>query len=325
MNTLKKVAFKLFFILFALPSIAIGIPKPWYHDYFHKQKGTNYKQNCSLIEIAQNIRYTALSAYYRMTNESPESISKQLKEFETWLTDLEEETLKAIKKKYNVPDSTWHACTTDINRIKNYYRNSMHHAHANTIHDNAIPAETRELISMLLQQNNINPHSINLKLASDQEVTDSPSTLAQARMSIFSPTADHNNNLQFYGEYIPATICIFPELLNISEKKGYCAHEVQHLVSCHSITELVLMDYLRHYCSFDQLEFTQSKEYLQLSQIHEAQAELLAAIKNPDIAHSMKTMRIEGYYPGHLYEEHFYHLSTVSMLWNIYAQLQTNN
>ncbi|HLC07071.1 MAG TPA: hypothetical protein VJJ26_02690 [Candidatus Babeliales bacterium] len=327
-NIRNKAALKALFSLFlTLPLLTIeALANPWYHDYFHKLNGINYTQNCSLIDRAQKIRCSALLAYYRTTYRTVASINKKFTEFENWLLALEQEALSAIKQKYGISDSIWHECLMDIERVKNSCRNAMLHPHADTVHDDTIPADMVEFIIVLLRQNNINPQSINIKMVSNQAtIAAQPNTIAQATMFMFSPIVDHKNNLQLYREYIPATINIFPRIYDKSaiDRMSCCAHEVQHLVSLHSITERVLIDYLAHYCSVDAAEFRQSKEYHKLSQIHEAQAEIFAAIKSPEIAHNLKAMRKKIYYPNHLYEEHFCHLSTIAMLWNIHAKLSS--
>jgi hypothetical protein len=66
----------------------------------------------------------------------------------------------------------------------------------------------------------------------------------------------------------------------------------------------------------------ESSEYQKLQQIYESQAEILSAIKDPEIARCLRILRATGFYPEYLYERHYYHLSTIYMLWKVQAWLE---
>lgn len=158
-------------------------------------------------------------------------------------------------------------------------------------------------------------------MVSDKEkIATHKNHIAQARS--FIETTLHN--LTISHRYIPSVIEIFPQMITMSteNKISYCAHEIQHLLQHHGLSELILETYLKHYYGIEAKEFKKSSEYHKLSQIHEAQAEILSAIKNPHIAECLKTMRKKSYYPEHLYEEHFFHLASINMLWKVHGWLE---
>lgn len=298
-----------------------------YKEYFHKLNGVQYADNCSLINIAQHIRGAGLLAYYRGTHKKANLdqalsvIQTQLTEFETWLLTLEKNALIAIKEKYSVSDDIWQNCLTDIRHIKNSHKNGMLLSHSNIIHDPNVPDELTEMLTTLLKENGINPQSIHFKMINHQKDNTSEHCIAQARSFI---TCDTHNNFTIFYDYIPSIIEIYPPMINksITDKMSFCAHEIQHLLQHHALTELVLTQYLEHYYNVDTAAFKKTKEYLTLSQIHEAQAEVLSAIKSPKIAECFKSMRAKNYYPNHLYEEHFCDLSSIDTLWKVHGWLE---
>jgi len=323
----KTITRALILTITALHYLTTAAPRtPWYYTHLqkHNDDGIKYKKNCSLINFAQKIRQAGLLIYYRATHKKANfdiiltSLQEQLKEFETWILELEEEALIAIKEKYAISDEIWHKYLNDTKRIKDSNKQAMLQSHGTVIHDHNVPADILEMLITLLEQNNINPQSVNIIMDNAQQAV-----IAQTKMFVFIPIKNSNNDLVYNIEYIPARITIFPRANNgsLSEKMSYCAHEVQHLVSQHPITEVILIDYLKHYCGITVEEFKQSAEYKRFAQVHEAQAEILAAIVSPKIAHCMKSMRKRSYYPQHLYEEHFYDISTIDMLWNIHERL----
>lgn len=318
-------------ITFLCLSIALFTPKAlasrWYHDYAHQHKGADYQRNCSLIEFAQKIRGAALLVYHRVTHKKTnpdyalKKIDAQLASFKTYLLDEEQDILLTIKSKYYINDAVWDQCMADIAWLKKSYSDAMMHHHPEVIHDTAIPANIMEMIKKLLEQNNINPKSINLIMANEEPAKNNAQVAMRTYLYINMP---HDSNSLVDDKYNPASIVIFPKLLSYSfeEQTSLCAHEVQHLVANHAVVDFVLGKYLQKYCSLEVAQFQQSEEYLLLSQIEEAQAEVFAAIKDPHVAHCMKKLRKQIYYPGHLYEEHFYHITTIDMLWKLKAKLK---
>jgi hypothetical protein len=301
---------------------------PWYHTYFHKKAGTRYAQNNSLIDFAQKIRYVSRILYYRASHKKNEldqalfGIQTELKRFELMLSEWEKDALLAIKDKYGIHNDVWHQYLHDVEKVKNSYRLAMTQPHKEVTHDPAIPAEIQEMLIAFLKENNINPHSINFIMSNEEQAHNEPNTLAFT--ILYTSTENIQNRLIVSQEYIPAEIIIFPSLLQKPRdiQISTCAHEIQHLVSQHPVSLLILYEYLAHYCSVEKTEFEQTTEYHELTQIYEAQAEILAALANPYTARAMKAERQEFYYPNTLYEEHFYHLSSIDMLWKLHDKLE---
>jgi hypothetical protein len=331
-NKYAKSSLKALVILFlSHPHLIKPIQAPWYQKHFHVLEGREYAENCMLITMAQYVRGAALLAYYRTTHRKADLhkalslIQNQITEFERYLLTAESDALIAIKEKYQVTDKIWQQCLAEMQHIKNSYKNGMLQEHPDVTHDPNVPADIREILTTLLQQNGINPQSVNLKMITDQtKINDSTHYLAQARSFILITSDAQNNTFTLYSDYIPSVIEIFPRMIELSanDKMSTCAHEIQHLIQHHSLTELILIKYLLHHYDVNISEFKKSPEYHTLSQIHEAQAEILSAVKNPEIAACLKKMRKNKYYPHHLYEEHFLHLSSIDMLFKVHGWLE---
>lgn len=327
-NTHTKALIALLLLLTDCPISAITTP--WYTRYFHWLNGVGYQDHCSLIDYAQKIRYASLSLYYRATHNKTDlndvllNIINELKKLQDNLIQEEQETLVSIKEKYGLDDNLWQKCLLDIEKLKKVFKNGMQQTRTDIIHDQQIPDEIMQSLITLLKENNINPSSINICMASEEDTAENRGTVALARSALFLPTIDAHHSLVFSQNYSPSTIMLFPRAHNysITEQIALCAHEVQHLVCLHSITTFVMAKYLEHHCAIDEKDFEQSCEYQKLSQIHEAQADILSAINNPQVARCQKEFSKKYWYPNMLYEEHFYALSTIDMLWKLHDKLE---
>ena len=307
------------------------IQLPWHKNYFNDLNPAKYEKHCSLIDSTQKIHGYALIASYFPTykkNKSKivSSIQSKREAFKSQLIASEQEVFTTIKKKYHVNDIIWNQCLTTIKNIKNHYNNGLLKHHPSIKHDTTIPADTLNTLKTLLQQNNINPQSVHIKMVSDQKQTnENIKTLACVESFIIaSENGKKNKHLFIEPHYIPSTINIssFSNTFSSTEKISLFAHEIEHLLQQHSLTTLILEEYLNYYYGIKPEQFRKTPEYHKLLQIHEAQAEICAAIKNPSIAHCLTEMRKKYPYPNLLYQEHFYHISTINMLWKVQEWLE---
>jgi hypothetical protein len=286
---------------------------------FNTGTGENYIKNCQKIDEyvkKVNILNFSYTNTHNKTN-TIKSIHNQLAAFETELCATEQQALLAIKEKYQVSNEIWQKYMADLHRMKIIYTKSMKKSHPDAIHDPNIPADILEILLTLLEQNGINPHSINLTMISDQaEIDKNPHTIAHAINYI--SVLESSEDLTISYNYKPSTIGLFPKIIeqtSISHITSTCAHEIQHILQHHHLTGALLTWYLHHYYNVDCTNLKKTPEFHKLSQIHEAQAEILSAIKDPKIAECLKIKRETVYYPDHLYEEHFFQLAHIDMLW----------
>jgi hypothetical protein len=280
---------------------------------FNTGNGTHYIQNCKKID----------EYVQKNKDQMFNSLAKQFAAIEAKLFESEQKALLAIKAKYQISNEIWQKYLADLHRMKTIYTKSMQKSHPDAIHDPNIPADILEILITLLEKNNINPYSINLKLASDEDNNDNNSNvIAQASNCVTSFESLTEPTLSY--SYKPSTIELFPVFIEeklITHKISTCAHEIQHIIQHHSLTYTLLVWYLHRYYNIESTDVEKTEEYHTLAQIHEAQAEILSAIKDPKIAECLKTRRETVYYPNHLYEEHFYHLAYIDMLWKIHGEV----
>lgn len=295
--------------------------------YISTQTGFSYKKNCALITTAQKVHYILDMFYYRFWYKKTElyhalcTITQELEYFEKELLILEEKALLEIKAQYNISDEIWSECLHDIKKIKQSYQADMLKPYPNTFHDSAIGEDITNFLTLFLTESNINPASINIILADQKSADSDPNRLAQTVVQLSIKKGD---NWSIENEYTPSTITIFPHLItqNNEIKMSICAHEVQHLDLHHSITIIVLIEYLAHYYGVTAEDFRQSSHHYTLTQIHEAQAEIIAAIKNPTASQCLTSLRSQHYYPEYLYEKHFCQLATIDTLWKLHNKLE---
>jgi len=328
---MRFLNFPIFILLFLMQLPDINAANSlWYHKYFNKLDTFHYDRDCSLIDHLQKVRGYILLAYYRLThkkNNLPRAmalIQNKLKEFKTWLFAMEAETLLTIKKKYNISDALWQEYLTTLQHIKSIYLQGLLYPIKNIKHDQTIQPETFDLIINLLKKSNINPKSITIQMANKQDQTEEHQDTMAEVLTFIDRKINKQQKLSIIPTYIPAHIKIFPHSddCSLNDKMSFYVHEIEHLLQQHSLTTLILAQYLEHYCNISRDDFHESKEYQTLVQIQEAQAEIFAAIKNSDFSCCLTSMRKKYFYPDHLYQEHFYHLSTITMLWKVHAWLE---
>jgi hypothetical protein len=292
---------------------------------FNKGTGINYVQNCKKIdEYIKKIEL--LHCSHNNKAETINSLQNQLATFETELLTAEQKALLAIKEKYQVSNDIWQKYTADLHRMKTIYTKNMQKAHPAAIHDPNIPANILETLIALLQHNGINPQSVHIKMVTDQkEIDENSTTIAQAKSYVTFTLSDKSEQNFISYNYESPTIEIFPQMLtktSMTNIMSTCAHEIRHIIQHHSLTKSILRIYLRHYYNITYTELEATDEHHKLAQIHEAQAEILSAIKDPKIAECLKIDRQETYYPGHLYEEHFFQIAYIDMLWKTHEGLE---
>lgn len=324
-NIIKAIA-----LIFTLQICTVQpIELPWY-QLLCKDNGELYENNCNNINRIQNLRCIALTAYHRITNKKAHldkvlsSIKTELTEIEEWMLTQEQEALLAIKEKYQISNEIWQKYLADLHRMKTIFTKNLQQSHPDAIHDPNIPADIHKMLITLLEQNGINPQSINLKMLTQQEINKNPNLLACAIDHYYVLNEISGDNIILY-DYLPSDIKIFPlmsDTKSISDTMAICAHEIQHIIQHHSLTESLLQQYLTHYYNIDIAEFKQTPEYIAFAQVHEAQAEILSATKNYKIAACLKKMRQKEYYPDRLYEDHFFHLAYINSLWKMHGWLE---
>ena len=325
-NTLLKAIALLFTVQF---SVLKPVQMPACLMEFNKGNGINYIENCKKIdEYVKNSGMLHVSTM--STNNTAQmltSIQNQLDAIEKEFLSAEQEALLAIKKKYQITHEVWQKFTADLHRIKTVYTKSMQKSHPDAVHDPAIPTNIYKTLITLLKKNNINPYSIHLKLVSDPDkIAKSPNTIAQAANYISS--LETSKELTLLYTYKPSAIELFPQMIeepSMSNKISTCAHEIQHIIQHHHLTETLLAWYLDDSCNISYSELEKIEEFHRLKQIHESQAEILSATKDPKIAECLKTKRETNYYPDCLYEEHFFQLAHIDMLWKTHTYLKDYN
>lgn len=303
---------------------------PYPLQCLQKPHGKGYTFNTKLIAITQAMRGLGLLSFYRIThkkknlNQPIQLIQSQLKECADALLQEEHHAMLAIKNKFNLNDEMWNNCLTDINELKNIYKAALQQNQPLPQHDNNIPSAITDTLKHILANNAINPQSLSIKNID----TTNQSIQIQVSIIIESMVNSTDNKLIISKEYIPITINVFPSLIkntNLQEMIALCAHEVQHIIQLHGLTDGILRNYITHYCSVDSETLTQSPEFQKFIQIQEAQAEILSAINDAEIARSLNAYRKSKYYPEYLYEEHFYTINTINMLWRVQKILAWNH
>jgi uncharacterized protein YifE (UPF0438 family) len=285
---------------------------------FNTGTGVNYSKNCQKINDYVR-KMGVLNFCYTDTRNRAEkinSIQNQLAAFETELFVSEQQALLAIKEKYQISNEIWQKYMADLHRMKTIYTKSMQKSHPDAIHDPNIPADILEILITLLQQNGINPHNLHLKMADQKEIDKYPNRIAQA--ADYISYLESSKELTISYTYEPSSIELFPQMTenkSITDTIATCAHEIQHIIQHHSLTKNILIEYLNIYYNITYAELKKTPEFNKLAQIHEAQAEILSAIADPKIAECLKIERQETYYPDRLYEEHFFQLAHIDMLW----------
>ena len=320
---MKKYLFFIPFIAinFFSPQITHTGNKPWYMIDIKNMNSTYYTKNCTQIGHIQSLRTIGTIAYNLITHDKNnpkmqlQEIEAQLKHFETKLLKKEQEALLAIKNKFNIGQEQWNKLIHTSKTLKNVYTEGMQQESPNVTHD--IPENIKTILYDLMAKNNINPHSVNLRI--NPENTDTTRAVAQTHLYSYT-----DPDLTFINDYTPHTIEFFSQALNnpYEQTKATCAHELEHLIQHHAITEIVIKKYLKHYLHLSQDEIEETDEFYVFNKIQEEQAEILSAIKDPEVAACMAYHRSTSHYDKYLHEKHYYHLTTINMLWQLHAWIK---
>lgn len=264
--------FKPITLLFILQASTLqSIELPWHQYLFNNGGGITYCNNCSNINIIQNIRCAALTAYHRITNKKADlnkilaSIKTELTDIEEWILELEQEALRAIKEKYQISEDIWQKYTADLHRMKTIYTKKLQQNNPNVIHNPNVAKDILEMLITLLEKNGINPQSIHIQMITDQkEIDENYHVLARARTWIETLISPENNIFTY--QHIPSSIEIFPQTnkLSTGDKMATCAHEIQHIIQHHVLTTTILMQYLTYYYNINSAEFKKQQNITNL-------------------------------------------------------------
>ena len=234
MKFMKRMAF----LALCITHITLTGDKPWYMYDIKKMNRTHYQKNCAKISKVQSIRTMGLIAYNLVAHDKNnpkkqlEEIEAQIKSFEAKLLQKEQNALLEIKRTFHVDDQRWQSWMNSIDMLKKTHKQGMLQAWPNVTH--TIPDDLKAHLFSLMKSNNINPYSINLAT----DITPHSKELAYAQIHINFTTEP----LEFHNTYIPHTINFSQKALQLSdrEKKGNCAHEIEHLVRQHAVVQIVL-------------------------------------------------------------------------------------
>ena len=274
-----------------------------------------YPINCRFIDLAHYIHKTSQLACHSLYNQEKitqqlKTIELQLKNYENAIFAQEKKALHYIKHTFNIPDKQWDVCLKEIKQIKEINKQEMKKTDKNVVHDAILPENVQLILTSLLQQNDINPANITIKKSSKKN-------------SHYAHVTWHfkKNDLT---HYIPPKIVVFPQTFTLSSEEvtAICAHEVEHLVQQHAVTKESIITCIQQHNSLTRQEIINHEAFQKLIQVHEAQAEILPALRNSKIAFCMKKLRENKFYiHGNLHEFHYYQLSSINKLWTLHQSL----
>jgi len=112
---------------------------------------------------------------------------------------------------------------------------------------------------------------------------------------------------------VSVTLLIEPKTVNNKHIKAILAHEIGHILEGHPVTKCTIRDNLAYFLNKDINDFNNLKEYTDICNTHEEQAEIFPSITSPEHASLIREYRkgTKNYYPGVLYHKHYQQLAEI--------------
>lgn len=292
---------------------AQAIAAPWYLTVI-QQTPLSYQNKCRLINTAQTFKKITSITRALLSSKENHNIAKDITEKRLAIKNTycaqKQKILLNLGKTLGFSQQQWSECRETMNLIKNLTPQQTH-----VFHDPAIPPKLYNLLIRLLHINEIDPQTINLKY---QSHTENGSLFAQSVWNLeFSHCPQSTNFIQ--QPQLVQTIILYDNIVKQpkSNQLAILAHEIEHIHKKDGIECIVIEKYLQHYHQKDSIFLEQNREFKKLKIIHEAQAEIFAALKNPTIAQALVNLRARLFYPDHLYENHYHTLVEINNLWKL--------
>ncbi len=246
------------------------------------------------------------------------SAKKRLAEIEHNLRVEEKNAIKAFAQEHNISDKSLRKCLSIITNHKtaqqDFLASEPSRWNCLAIHDSAFPQE----IIRLLKQNGINPQKISL-INSTQPYSFSENTAASAQST--------NARLEISDKIVitqPPNITVYPRFHESDTlfHKSTLLHEMEHILSGHGITKVWLLRYAAQNTNKSDDDIRQSATYQELTTIHERQAEIFSALKNPEYSYAHRNDRLHDYYEGRTFIKHYSQLAEIDELHKLQYKLE---
>jgi len=318
---MKSITFLAIFMAISSYYTALSTTIPWYMKDVPHMNHKWYKANCTTIRYRQYARTFIKQAYYltvtqKSTDIALEKIDAELEVISDKFVNKQNRAIQKIKEKYDLDDDHFGKHLEAINMINKL---NIFMLKQDTVdprrHDENLPQAVKEITCTLLKKNGINPLNVKL-LALDEKEID----LGLQGQAILAMNTTKENPFSH-------TIKLTRNYVNEYHALSNCAHEVEHLLQQHMMTDLFVTEYLQKHRNISSENLETCTAYKKLKKSQEQQAEIFAALRDPDVAYAMTKERRDYEYPGYLYEKHYYYLTTIHMLWTLrsyIASVQTH-
>lgn len=279
----------------------------------------SYSQSCKAIDRINSWHTKGLTIYLMLAHRGKQhhAIKKYLQSFKSNLLKKEQEALFAIKNKFNINQIHWDNITHSIENLKTIYQEAMKNKSSVAQHSSLLPLNIRNDVCKTLEDNGIDPQSINLIILQNKSDT----LLARAYTTI---SYNNTSGFKFDPIYHVQNIEFSPAIFTECEKyqKSIYIHEIEHLIQHHNITCLVLESYITQVMHISHHELQISHEYMALQKIHEEQADIFPALRSSEFAQCMLLKRSRHDHELDLSAKHYHTLLVINSLWAMYPSAE---
>lgn len=284
-----------------------------YHKFEHK----SYFLGKYFVMIAQAIRLQLALCAYKLSPQACDLgiqiATNQLKLIEENLKQDEQDAINDIFTEFAITAEQQSFIRSWIEQVKEFTTKHYQSPAKDATHDPDFPAD----IFTILENNNINPLSINLKISAKKN-------------SQYNATASVGGLIFENKEYtckIDPVIKIFKYWffdMPIECQKATLLHEVEHLRSFHPITASIIEKTVSLLSNKTIADLRNNRSYKKLETIQERQAEIFSAVRNAQYAEILRYKRYCGNYPEHLHLNHLQQLTEIENLHHCLKELKNH-
>lgn len=243
-----------------------------------------------------------------------QKIDRRLTHIKATLKGDEIKAINEIYKEFNVTNQDQQTINSVLSQYKEFQKQYLSQPRKQEC--DTLESTCPEILSFC-KQVNIHLSAVELRVSNDD------SSLVAAASGL-GANYQFENDMLIVGKndiFGYPTITLYPNFSNLSYHEGVATfgHELTHLALQHHEVDSILFMEIKYFTSTKNEDIKNSKNRKNLETIFERQAEILH--KDAEFVSKMRTKRKRGYYPDHLFLNHYAQLTEIDELHKLKEKL----
>ncbi len=245
-----------------------------------------------------------------------QKIDHRLVQIEKNLRNDEIKTVNAMYQEFNVDKDDQQTINQVVRQYKEFQKQYLSQSHKKDC--DTLESSFPEIL-FFCKQINIHPSAVELR------ISNSPSSLVAEAIGLKAHYQFENDKLIVKDNDIVGypTVILYHNFFELSyeQRIAVMGHELTHLALQHEETQNILGMEIKYFTGTKREEIINSKNWKKLETICERQAEVLH--KDAEWASIMKNKRHQGFYPDHLFLNHYAQLTEIDELHKLKEKINT--